>query len=240
MPYREHSKCPYCNDTGMKFHETSSDIGVGALPCICVNALTINKILPLLNTVSDPPIEDILEIGKKYKILRRDSTYKFKSCIFFGNEKRFLYLFKSICVGYYNYTSKFELLDGLQVVHKYHVEQQEGIDRDIYTLINFDLLGLTFNNETENKAIDKTVHDTIQNRIRYDKGTWIYANSFMELRKNKGCSESTLEILTNNRLFEVFDLGDLKSFNYNGFEDLDAQNRRQTSDANRAAAKMFS
>ena len=243
MPYRDYKVCPYCNDKGMIIKEdleTKEKVKVKGITCMCQIALTVNKLFPILSTVPDPSIEDIVSIGKTYKIKTIDKTFKYKNCVFFGDEKKFIYLFKSICLGSYYGTTKFELLDGLQVVHKYHVEQMEGIDRDIYTLLNFDLLGLFFTNETENKAMDKTVHDTVEGRLRYGKNTWAFAKSSIDLKRNKGCNENTYTMLMDSNLFEIIDLSTQQNFDYSGYNSEFDITRKSSSEANRIASKLFS
>jgi len=243
MPYRNHDICPYCNDKGIIIKEdpsTREKIKVKGIACMCQIALTVNKLFPILGTVSDPSIEDIVSIGKKYKLKTTDKTFKYKNCVFFGDERKFIYLFKSICLGSYYGTTKFELLDGLQVVHKYHVEQMDGIDRDIYSLINFDLLGLFFTNETENKAMDKTVHDTIEGRLRFGKNTWAYAKSPIDLKRNKGCNENTYTLLMDSNVFEIIDLNNQQSFDYSGYTNEFDTTRKNSSEINRIASKLFS
>ena len=234
MPYRDQEICPFCAESGLIQKEKldGDPIKMGALPCFCVNTQSINERFPLLYTVSDPMKEDIYNIGKKYRLPSKKGVYRFKNCVFLGNEQKYLYLFKAICVGFYNYTDKFELLDGLQVVHNYHVEQIDDSHRTIYDLIDMDLFGLTFRNKTENKAVDKTVQDTIQNRLRYNKGTWVFCESMNNLENDKGCNKGTLEIL-NSGEFSICALSDPKVFDYKGFFDAQDQRIKQAVDLNR-------
>lgn len=241
LPYRNYKVCPYCNGTGGKIVAGKQyELGYGEKRCLCTLADIVNFKHPILKTVSDPIVEDVTSIGNKFRVII-DNEIQFKNSIFFGDIRKFLYLFKTLYIAYHDIIkNKFELLEALQIVHNYHVEQVDGSDKDIYTLNVFNLVGITFINETENKAMDKTVHDTIQNRYLMRRGTWIYAKSLMDLKKHKACNEGTLKLLLEDKAFSVYDLDDPKYFSYKGFEDMSESSIKKASDLNRNVAKMFS
>jgi len=216
MPYRNITPCPYCNDKGflrqplLKADRARGAIGEAIQPCCCTNAVLINKSFPLLSTVADPPSDDFLEISKKVTTIVEKQRVITNS-IFYGSEKKFLYFVKSIMMFYWNYTKSFEVLDGLQMLQSYYTSNSE---HTLYDLMKYELVAIMFTTSLNNKALDKMVFDTIKNRYRYNKATWIYAPNDSELKTTTEYSESLDQVL---ELFSVFNLNEPKMFNFKGF-----------------------
>jgi hypothetical protein len=190
---------------------TKGAIGEAIQPCYCTNAAIINKIFHLLSTVSNPPPFDFLKITK---LLTRDNKPlpHIANIIFYGSEKRFLYLVKSVFIFYWNHTKSFELMDGLEVLKKYYSSDSE---HSLYDLMKPELVALMFSTSLTNKALDKLIFDSIKNRYRYNKSTWIYVSKEDELKNTTEYSESLDQII---KLFHIIDLNDNKNFDFKGFK----------------------
>ena len=213
MGYRGQIPCPYCKDSTFLHIQTKEDrskgkIGEAIVPCCCTNATIINKIFPLLSTVSDPPAEEFLAISKQLTEIK-DNKRVIKNYIFYGEERKFLYLFKSVALFYWSSLSSFEILDGLQVVLNYYVGKDENT---LYDLLKFNLLGLIFTSASNNQAIPKTVLDTIKNRMRYGTATWVYSQSPSSLQQSQEYSSDLQTILDE---YSLYDLS--RDFVYPGF-----------------------
>jgi len=213
MSYRGVTPCPYCKDSSFLHIQTKQDrekakIGESIIPCCCTNAALINKKFPTLMTVADPPAEEFISIAKKLTETKNDKR-QIKNYVFFGNEKKFFYLFKSIMLFYWNSVRSFELLDGIQIVHNYFVGKDE---RTLYDLQRYKLLGICFISIANNKAMDTTILDAVRNRLRVGAATWIYAPSPEELKQSQEYSEELGQIIDT---FVKVNLD--KSFPYPGF-----------------------
>jgi hypothetical protein len=213
MSYRGQTPCPYCGDSAFLHVQKKPDrekgkIGESILPCCCTNASVINKRFPTLMTVSDPPATEFIEITKRFTEIK-DNKRVIKNFVFYGPEKRFFYLYKSIMLYHWNSVTSFELIDGIQVVHNYFVGKDE---KTLYDLQKYKLLGICFISVANNKAMSTTILDTVKNRLRINAATWLYAQSPEDLRQSQEYSEELGEIV---KTFNVCDLN--KNFSYPGY-----------------------
>jgi len=233
MSYRGESPCPYCKDSSFLHIQGKPDrekgkLGESIIPCCCTNAALINKKFPTLFTVADPPAKEFISIAKRFTEIKEDKR-SIKNCLFFGPEKRFFYVFKSLMLFYWNNVTAFELLDGIQIVHNYFVGKDE---KTLYDLQNFKLLGICFISVAKNNAMDTTILDVVKNRIRVNRATWIYAPDINSLQQSKEYSDGLGEVLKDH--FKKYDLS--KNFAYPGFgstEELSV-NRKRSAQINNA------
>lgn len=223
MPYRGEDPCPHCKNSGflhirMKPDPEKGKLGEAIQPCCCINAEIIKNKFPILGTISDPPPSDFISIAKTFTEVKNNRR-KIKNYVFYGSEKKFLYIYKSILLFYWNFTSLFELLDGIQVVHKYYTGQT---NHTLYDLLRYELLSIVFTSVSNNQAMQPTILDTIKNRYRNEKSTWIYSTDESALKESQEYSDGLDEYL---KSFKTSDLS--KNFKYSGYSDAEESARKQ-------------
>jgi len=234
MSYRGESPCPYCGDSAFLHIQTKIDrekgkIGESILPCCCTNSILINKKFPTLLTVADPPANEFISIAKKYTVIKNNKRV-IKNCVFYGSEKQFFYLFKSMMLFYWNTLTTFELLNGLSLVHNYYVGKDE---KTLGDLQKYKLLGISFISVAKNEAMSATILEVVQNRIRLEEATWIYALTPESLVDSKEYSTELGDFLKD---FETCDLS--RSFSYPGFGNTEQSASRQRRAAQINAANV--
>ena len=203
-------KCPYCNDIGqIKFRlPDKKDVprdkfgnpieAYSYYTCFCVNNKLVTKSFNKLHGTQDVTPEDTIKAGK---------FAGFRNLVLYGDERKFLFLVKATMVLHANYHHTFEFLNGIELVHKYYVEQAPGIYRSLADLEDKDLVIFVFDASPDNKAQNTTVLEVVKSRVRMndttksvnkervERPTWIYSPSIEALEKSKEYSAGIQQYL---------------------------------------------
>ena len=203
--------CPYCHDSGQIKFKAKDRANVALdkygkpveeysyYTCLCVNnraiALTYNK----LSGMPDITLPEMIAAG---------NFAGFRNLVLYGNEKKFLHLVKATMVLHANYHHTFELLNGIELVQKYYVEQPQGIHRSIQDLEEKNLVVFMFDSAPDNKAQNTTVFEVIKsrnrmnnpakifNKERVSRPTWIFTPSQEGITKSKEHSQDVATLLS--------------------------------------------
>ena len=214
--------CPYCGDSGqIKFkpvdkEEIAKDKQNKPIEshsyytCFCINNKVVSKSFNKIAGIPDITPEQAIVAGR---------FAGFKNFLIHGNEQKFLHLVKATMILHANYHHTFEFINGLELVHKYYVQQPPGIFRSLDDLNSKDLLILIFDASPDNKAQNTTVLEVVKNRFRMnnpekvinksriERPTWIYSRTKDSLKQSKEYSSDIAPIL------EYFTWLDLDAYN---------------------------
>jgi hypothetical protein len=192
--------CPYCGDSGqIKFRLPDKDLiaidkfgkpveAYSYYTCFCLNNKVVSKSFNKLVGAPDITPEQAIQAGK---------FAGFRNLIILGNEQKFLHLVKATMVLHANYHHTFEFLNGIELVHKYYVQQPPGVFRSLADLENKDLVIFIFDAAPENKAQNTTIFEVVRNRLRMNnpedlnklrrvgRPTWIYSTTQASLEQSK-------------------------------------------------------
>lgn len=202
--------CPYCGDSGQIKFRLPDKIGPALdkqgkpiesysyYTCFCINNRVVSKSFNKLIGAPDITPEQAIQAGK---------FAGFKNLIILGNEQKFLHLVKATMVLHANYHHTFEFLNGIELVHKYYVQQPIGVFRCLTDLENKDLVIFIFDAAPENKAQNTTVFEVVKNRLRMnspdaqnklkrvERPTWIYSRTQASLEQSKEYSAEIRDLL---------------------------------------------
>ncbi len=205
----EEKVCKYCKGTGqIKISEKKDFLfdKYGKLldeykyyTCFCVNNKLVSNSFNKLRGVPEIMLEDAKQAGK---------IAGFRNLLIYGSEQKFLHLVKSMMVLHANYHHTFELINGVELVQKYYVEQPQGVTRSLLDLEEKNLVIFIFDACNDNKAQSKAVFEVIKNRFRMndyskdkkdkiDRPTWIYAPNEEALLASKEYSQDIKPYLAN-------------------------------------------
>jgi hypothetical protein len=234
--------CPYCGDSGQIKFKLPDKQGValdknGAsleaysyYTCFCVNNKLISKSFNKLVGIPDITPEQAITAGK---------FAGFKNLVLYGDELKFLHLVKATMLLHANYHHTFEFLNGIELVHKYYVEQPPGIYRSLSDLENKDLVIFIFDASPANKAQNTTVFEVVRNRYRMNdpdkvirkeriaRPTWVYALTKVSLEQSKEYSAEIKPLLDT---FEWVNLDNYK-VTFAGSENLSFKKRSRAQDS---------
>jgi len=178
--------CPYCG--GTKFigtaHKTIITMGKKAIytygvPCYCEISAQIRKKFTILSKYPVVPPVDASEVHKRYSD---------KNMIFYGDEDLFLYTVKSFFTKGF-ITKDYMVLEGMEIVDKYHAPKEDGSRLTLLALNQYDLLVILFTSQSEYKTLKSSVCEVIKNRYRLGKSTWIYSRDEGTLKGSKDYSQ---------------------------------------------------
>lgn len=202
--------CSYCGDSGQirfkspdKKNTALDKLGnpiesYSYYTCFCVNNKVVSKSFNKLSGTPDITPEQAILAGK---------FAGFRNLIVLGNEQKFLHLVKATMVLHANYHHTFEFLNGIELVHKYYVQQPPGVFRSLSDLESKDLVIFIFDAAPENRAQNTTIFEVVKNRFRMNdpdaqnklkrviRPTWIYASSQAALESSKEYSADIKPLL---------------------------------------------
>ena len=238
--------CPYCGDSGqIKFRlpdKKSLALDKSGKPvdaysyytCFCINNKVVSKSFNKLSGIPSITPEQTIQAGK---------FAGFRNLIILGHEQKFLHLVKATMVLHANYHHTFEFLNGIELVHKYYVQQPVGVFRTLSDLEQKDLVIFIFDAAPENKAQNTTIFEVVKNRFRMNspedqnklkrvsRPTWIYSKSQASLEQSKEYSADIKPLL------EYFTWVDLDKY-ITPFEVAVASSSKKRSEAQNALGNL--
>jgi hypothetical protein len=202
--------CPYCGNSGqIKFISANRKsiavdkynkplVEYSYYTCPCVNNKVISETYNKLSGTPDVTLAEAIYAGK---------FAGFRNLVIHGSEEKFLFLVKATMLLHANYHRTFEILNGIELVQKYYVEQRPGTFRSLSDLEAKDLLIFLFDAAPENKVQNTTVFEVIKNRLRMNslekrlkkeevyRPTWVYTTSQESITKSKEYSSDAGQLL---------------------------------------------
>ena len=188
--------CKYCNGTekrdGVKTHLQSNKLISVSVPCWCF----ISKVVSEENKL-------LAYIGEQYSKNENDGSPRFNPDLVFVYDDLkkspnllvqgrgrladdvFLLNVKSVMMKYRFGQVKPRILfsRAIDIVHDYHVQQDDGTSLHLSSLSVFDLVILKFGTQENNKALAPCLTQLIQNRLEEKKPTWIYYPDVFTVKK---------------------------------------------------------
>jgi len=187
--------CPYCKGTQRldvgyeeKVVNGKRSIYMFSDQCYCVRNERVGLRFPLLAKTPDATPEDA-ELAHK--------DFEGKNLIFLGDEDKFRYLVKSYFLRDL-FSKDYMILEGITIVDKYHAPQNDGTRLTIANLEQYTVLVILFTSYTHYDTMQGCINDTIKNRLRLGRPTWVFAKTTGDLEGSREYSAPLKEIFEGN------------------------------------------
>jgi hypothetical protein len=174
--------CSICKgtrqQTGVKTHSQSNKVITVSVPCICFVSKLVSEENKLLQHIGEQYM-DLDKIDPNLVFIP-DDLPKSPNLLIQGRGKlsddTFLLSVKSILIKYRFDPLKPKILfsRSIDIVHDYHVQQDDGTSLHLSSLSIFDLIILKFGTQEINKALAPCLAQLVQNRLEEKRPTWIY------------------------------------------------------------------
>jgi hypothetical protein len=170
--------CPLCKGSKQMLaigkHVYTDIMKTFSVPCMCYISTTVSSQYKLLKHLGDQymhPDKLSPQLSPDFKNLSDNENF-----ILTGNYDALLIVIKALIMKH-----RFELNPpsilfsrSIDIVHDYHVPQDDGSSLHLSATSRFDLAVIVFGSNERNQAIAPCMAQLVQTRIEEKKPTWIY------------------------------------------------------------------
>jgi len=175
---QEKAVCTLCDGSGrntvIMIHQHTKQPKAVSVPCPCYTSKVVSAEYKLLQHFGDqylPPDQLDKRLNINFENLGTAPNY-----IINGTYDSFLFMMKSLIMMHRFALNKPRILlsRSIDIVHDFHVPQDDGVSRHLSATSVFDLVVVIFGSMEVNKAVSPCMIQLVTTRLDEKKPTWIY------------------------------------------------------------------
>jgi len=195
---KEKQACSLCDGTGKKtviaIHRHTKQPKVVIEPCLCYTSKVVSAEYKLLQHFGDqylPPDQ----LDKRLNI-NFDDLGAIPNYIVNGTYDSFLFMMKSLIMRHRFTLDRPRILlsRSIDIVHDFHVPQEDGVSKHLSATSVFDLAVIIFGSMEVNKAVSPCMIQLVTTRLDERKPTWIYFTDVLTPKSQEYSQEITVLI----------------------------------------------
>jgi hypothetical protein len=170
--------CEYCNGTKEQIvvttHHYTQKKKIGSIPCVCLASSIVSRENKLLTPLGDYYLHP--DKMDPQLIFDPEDLTKSPSLLIRGDYNALLIQIKSLFMRHRFDNPKPRLLfsRAIDILHDFHVPQNDGAVQHLSATTNYDLIVITFGTNEKNQALASVMSQVIFTRKEEQKPTWIY------------------------------------------------------------------
>ena len=170
--------CPYCNGLGKTIgiveHSYTHQKKMISVPCKCFISTTVSNEYKLLKYLGGQYM-DPDKLDPRFSLNMEDLS-KNENLLLTGPFDALTLLVKALIMKYRFDPQSPRILfsRSIDIVHDFHVPQEDGMTPHLSSLSNFGLIVAVFGTLEKNQALALCMAQMVQNRLEERKPVWIY------------------------------------------------------------------